>query len=127
MTQGLVPVEAQRRVGLREVEVRSYLGGAGRGGGRDQRQGRPPRVQRHGALARQDLARDHGIGSCTVTSLVPSGNVASTWTSVSISGTPSITSSLVSTARPVVISSTTGRPSRAPSSRNDVIRAAASG
>ena len=38
-----------------------------------------------------------------MTSLVPSGNVASTWTSVSISGIPSITSSLVSTVRPALI------------------------
>ena len=33
----------------------------------------------------------HRIGSCTVTSLVPSGNVASTWMSWIISGMPSIT------------------------------------
>ena len=40
---------------------------------------------------------DHGgsyrMGLCTVTSLVPSGKVASIWTSWIISGTPSITSS----------------------------------
>ncbi len=40
------------------------------------------------------------MGSCTVTSLVPSGKVASTWTSWSISGTPSITCPRPSTSRP---------------------------
>src|SRR4051794_15049490 len=43
-----------------------------------------------------DFSGDHKgqrIGLCTVTSFVPSGNVASTWTSSTISGTPSITSS----------------------------------
>jgi hypothetical protein len=54
------------------------------------------------AIADQDLACGdtrrgviagavHRIGSCTVTSFVPSGNVASTWTSWIISATPSIT------------------------------------
>ena len=43
----------------------------------------------------EEFAGDHaasGIGLCTVTSFVPSGNVASTWISGIISGTPSITS-----------------------------------
>src|SRR5579859_6649937 len=34
------------------------------------------RVERDGAGCDQHLAGRHGIGSCTVTSLVPSGNVA---------------------------------------------------
>ena len=37
------------------------------------------------------LAGDHGIGSCSVTSLRPSGKVASTCTSSTSSGTPSST------------------------------------
>ena len=42
----------------------------------------------------------HRIGSCTVTSLVPSGNVASTWMSWIISAMPSITCARVSTWAP---------------------------
>ena len=42
-------------------------------------------------LRRADQGESHLIGSCTVTSLVPSGNVASTCTSWIISGIPSIT------------------------------------
>ena len=41
------------------------------------------------------------MGSCTVTSLVPSGKVASTCTSGISSATPSITSSVVSSVAPV--------------------------
>ena len=67
------------------------------------------------------------IGPWTVTSLVPSGNVASTWTDSSISGTPSMTSSRASTERPALISSATVRPSRAPSSTKEVMIATASG
>ena len=67
------------------------------------------------------------IGPCTVTSFVPSGNVASTCTESIISGTPSSTSSRVSTDRPADISSATVRPSRAPSSTKDVMIATASG
>src|ERR1700722_3385914 len=124
---GKLPVEPQRRVGLREVEVRADLNRPVADVRDHQRHYRAPPIQGHRPLARQNLARDHGIGSCTVTSFVPSGKVASTCTSVSISGTPSITSSRVSTDRPALISSTTGRPSLAPSSRNDVISATASG
>src|ERR1700733_6685742 len=124
---GKLPVEPQRRVGLREVEVRPDLNRPVAGIGDHQRHHRSANVQHDRPVAAEDLARDHGIGSWTVTSLVPSGKVASTCTSVSISGTPSITSSRLSTVRPAVISSTTGRPSLAPSSRNDVIRATASG
>ena len=49
--------------------------------------GRPALIS-IGAVAGKNLARDHAIGPCTVTSLVPSGKVASTCTSASISGTP---------------------------------------
>ena len=44
-----------------------------------------------------------------MTSLVPSGKVASTWTSCSISGTPSSTSARPRTSRPEAISSATDR------------------
>ena len=57
---------------------------------------------------------------------MPSGKVASTWTSRTISGTPSITSSRVRTVLPSAISSATVLPSRAPSSIASVIRAIAS-
>jgi len=43
------------------------------------------------------------MGWCTVTSLVPSGKVASTWMSGIISATPSITSARVSTVLPSLI------------------------
>src|SRR5262245_36184192 len=69
----------------------------------------------------------HLIGSCTVTSLVPSGNVASTCTSWTISAMPSITCARVTTAAPASISSATLRPSRAPSRMKSVISATASG
>src|ERR1700733_6335059 len=124
---GKIPVEPQRRVGLREVKVRPDLNRPVAGVRDHQRHHRTAKVQSDRPVAVKDLAGDHGMGSWTVTSLVPSGKVASTCTSVSISGTPSITSSRLSTVRPVVISSTTGRPSLAPSSRNDVISATASG
>jgi hypothetical protein len=55
------------------------------------------------------------IGLCTVTSLVPSGNVASTWTSWIISATPSMTWLAFSTFAPSRISEATVLPSRAPS------------
>ena len=46
------------------------------------------------------LSSSQRIGLWTVTSLVPSGNVASTWTSAIMSATPSMTSSLVRTVVP---------------------------
>ena len=63
---------------------------------------------------------------CT-TSLVPSGNVASTWMSWIISAMPSITCARVSTWAPASISSATVLPSRAPSRMKSVISATASG
>src|SRR5258706_1197041 len=74
-----------------------------------------------------ELARDHAIGSCSVTSFRPSGKVASTWTSSIISGTPSMTSSRLRTWRPEFIRSETVRPSRAPSITQHESRATASG
>src|ERR1044072_4347067 len=58
---------------------------------------------------------DHAIGLWTVTSLVPSSNVASTCTCVTSSVTPVRTSSRDSTFLPELISSETDFPSRAPS------------
>src|SRR6218665_3146891 len=55
------------------------------------------------------------MGWCTVTSLLPSGKVASTCMSGIISAMPSITSARLSRVRPVLISSATVLPSRAPS------------
>src|SRR4029077_2453130 len=74
-----------------------------------------------------DLAGDHGIGLCTVTSFVPSGNVASIWISGIISGTPSITSSRLRSVAPQLMSSCTLRPSRAPSMSAALMKATASG
>src|SRR3989344_3703637 len=59
----------------------------------------------------------HAMGWCTVTNLVPSGKVASTWISGIRSATPSMTSARLSTVLP----------SRAPSMMAAVIRATASG
>src|SRR4051794_317764 len=69
----------------------------------------------------------HLIGSCTVTSLVPSGNVASTWMSWIISGMPSMHCARVITSAPDFISSATVRPSRAPSTMKSEMIATASG
>ena len=69
----------------------------------------------------------HRTGWCTVTSFVPSGNVASTCTSWTISGTPSMTSARVKMVAPKLINSETERPSRAPSNISAVIKATVSG
>src|SRR5262245_65864588 len=84
------------------------------------------------AVLDEHFAWDHAlapyrIGSCTVTSFVPSGNVASTWMSWIISGIPSITCARVSTWAPASMSSATLLPSRAPSRIKSVISATASG
>ena len=55
-------------------------------------------------LIGKEFKRIQMIGSCTVTSLVPSGKVASIWMSGSISAMPSITSARVNTVRPSLIS-----------------------
>lgn len=54
-------------------------------------------------------------GSLMVTSFVPSGNVASTWTLSTISGTPSMTSLRRSTCRPDSVPASTVAPARASS------------
>src|SRR3954468_2922161 len=120
-------VDLQRVVGLGEVVVRADLHGPVAGVDHRQRRTRASGVQLHRALARHDLPGDHGIGRCTVTSLVPSGKVASICTESSISGTPSITSSRVSTVRPASMRSATPRPSRAPSMTYAAMTAVASG
>src|SRR5690606_24616509 len=124
---GGLPVEAQPRVGGGEVVVGADLHGPVRGVHDPQRHPRPAGVQRDGVAGVYVLARDHGIGLCTVTSLVPSGKVASTCTLSSISGTPSMTSSRRSTERPASISWATVRPSLAPSIRNDATTPVTSG
>src|SRR5262249_29395599 len=72
-------------------------------------------------------AVSHGIGRCTVTSLVPSGKVASTCTELIISGTPSMTSRRLRIRWPSAIRSATLRPSRALSRTHEVMSATASG
>ena len=92
------PVEAQRAIGLEEVEVGAHLDGPIGRVGHVQVHGAPPDVADDLAVAEQVLSRDHQrIGWWMVTSLVPSGNVPSTWISSIISGTPSMTSSRVRT------------------------------
>lgn len=70
---------------------------------------------------------NYGIGWCTVTSLLPSGNVASTWMSGIISAMPSMTSARDRIYVPSDISCATDLPSRAPSMMAALIRATASG
>src|SRR3989344_165944 len=69
----------------------------------------------------------HAMVWCTVTNLVPSGKVASTWISGIRSATPSMTSARLSTVLPSLIRAATVLPSRAPSMMAAVIRATASG
>ena len=100
MAAGRVAVEDERRVGLSEVIVRTDLDRPVATVLDAQPQHRSTGIDLDRVVRTGDLARDHGaepIGSWSVTSFVPSGNVASTWTSSIISATPSITSSRVST------------------------------
>src|SRR3984957_3430863 len=85
---GKLPVEPQRRVGLREVEVRADLDRPVAGIRDDQRHHRSAKVQHDRPVAAEDLARDHAIGSWTVTSLVPSGEGAPPPTPASPPGPP---------------------------------------
>src|SRR4051812_20098238 len=83
-----------------------------------QRHGTATLVQLYVARGNLHFTWNHGahtIGLWTVTSLVPSGNVASTWMSGIISGTPSMTSPRLRSVAPQPISSETDFPSRAPS------------
>src|SRR5271166_4387051 len=77
-------------------------------------------------LPRQGVGAQ-GIGLWTVTSLVPSGNVASIWISVIVSATPSMTSALLRMFVPALMISATLLPSRAISCMAEEIRAVASG
>src|SRR5215469_10813445 len=113
----LLAIELQRRIGLEEMIVRADLDRPVAGVGDGERHGLATGVEGDLAGLDEQLARDHGalvlsyhrIGSCTVTSFVPSGNVASTWISGIISGTPSMTCSRPSTVAPSRISSATLR------------------
>lgn len=92
---GGLTVEFEGFVDFVEVEVTADLDGAvaciadGGGYGREADVG----LQLLGGGFRDDFSGDHWIGLWMVTSLVPSGKVASAWTSWIISATPSITSS----------------------------------
>src|SRR6185503_8969380 len=104
------PVELQRRVGLEEMVVRPDLNRPVAGIGDAQCYGLAAGVQLDLAVLDEIFSGDHRshlIGSCTVTSFVPSGNVASTCTSWIISGMPSITCARVITCAPSCISSAT--------------------
>src|SRR5690606_34198329 len=109
----------QRRVRLGEVVVRAHLHRTVAGVHDRDGDAGTTLVAHDDAVGPGDLPGDHGMGWCSVTSFVPSGNVASTCTSSSISGTPSITSSRLSTWRPASIRSTTDVPSRAASNTHD--------
>ena len=138
-----LPIELQCLVGLREVEVRTDLHRAVAGvehasatpdpGPRAARR-RPRRGgPRRGRAGRRRRRRSPGasgagwIGPCRVTSLVPSGKVASAWSSSISVSTPSITSEVSSTSRPADMISATDMPSRAASSTQAVSTATASG
>src|SRR5262249_13993314 len=129
----LFAIEFQRRIGLEEMIVRSDLDRPVAGIGDRQRDRLAASIDLDLVVLDEHLTGDHSaasvhrIGSCTVTSLVPSGNVASTWMSWIISAMPSITSPRVSTCAPASISSATVLPSRAPSTMKSVMSATASG
>src|SRR3954454_3729445 len=129
----LFPVEGQRAVRLEEMIVGTDLDRPVAGIGDLQADGFAAVVQGDLTGLDEQFTRDHGnsllqrIGRWTVTSFVPSGNVASTWISWIISGMPGMTCSRVITSAPSRISSATLRPSRAPSTTKSVMRAMASG
>src|SRR5215471_7208732 len=131
----LLAIELQRRIGIEEMIVRADLDRPVAGVGDGERHGLATGVEGDLAGLDEQLARDHGalvlsyhrIGSCTVTSFVPSGNVASTWISGIISAMPSITWARVMTWAPACMSSATLLPSRAPSRMKSEISATASG
>ena len=101
---------SQRLVHLEEVEVAADLDRAVAGVERLDAGLAPPGVDLDVAVGGDDLARHDapwrppaacpaGSGSCTVTSLVPSGKVASTCSTGMSCATPGITSSLVEDGR----------------------------
>src|SRR5713226_8951892 len=115
----LFPIEAERIVGLVEMIMRADLDRPVSSIGDLEGDGRAAGVQLDVARARENFAGNHAgppyrIGLWTVTSLVPSGKVASTWISATISAMPSITCARDSTVAPSRMSSATERPSRAP-------------
>src|SRR4051812_21116138 len=120
-------IERERRVDRRELEVRADLDRPVARVHHPQDTSLAARVELEFARSRDHLARNHAIGSCRVTSLRPSGNVASTCTSATNSGTPSITSARDSTDRPSAINDATERPSRARSITQHESSATASG
>src|SRR5262249_39617792 len=124
---GPLALEFQRVVRLVEMVVRAYLDRPVARVRNLQFHCLPALVQRDVARGRLDLAGNHGMGWCTVTSLVPSGKVASIWISGIISGTPSITSARLRSVAPQLMSSCTPRPSRAPSMSAALMKATASG
>ncbi len=74
-------VKAQRRVGLWEVHMTADLNRTVAGVDDLHLESLRTGIDRDIAVAVDDFTWDHRIGSWTVTSLVPSGKVASTWTS----------------------------------------------
>src|SRR5271166_5676445 len=84
-------VEREGGIGFGEVIVAADLDWSVAGVGDGERGARQAGIEVYIAGQREDFAWDHRIGSCTVTNLVPSENVASTCTSWIISATPSIT------------------------------------
>src|SRR5689334_18240281 len=99
--------------------------------GNQQRASAPAGIDFDVACFENIFARYHGapqgIGWWTVTSLLPSGNVASTWISGIISGIPAMTSARLRILAPSDISCATLLPSRAPSMIAALISATASG
>src|SRR5205814_8464846 len=120
-------IERQRSVGFREVIMRADLDRPVAGVCNRQADRGPAGIELDLSILCEDFAGNHGIGWCTVTSLVPSGNVASTWISGIISGMPSITWSRARSVAPWLIKSATVRPSRAPSMIAALMNATASG
>src|SRR6185437_11706969 len=116
-------------VGLEEMIMRADLDRPVAGIGDLERHGGAAGVQLDVAALGDDFSRNHSqrIGWWTVTILVPSGKVASTWMSWIIEAIPSITWSAETTCAPASMSSATERPSRAPSTTKSVMRATASG
>src|SRR5262249_33200685 len=90
---GLLAVADEGAVDLEEVEVRADLHGPIAGVVDRDRDGRASGVQLDVRSVEQVFAGNHGrvqlMGWWTVTSLVPSGKVASTWISWIMSATPS--------------------------------------
>src|ERR1700722_2434584 len=128
----LLAIELERRIGLEEMIMRADLDRPVAGVGDHERHGLAAGVESDFAGLDEHFAGNHAappqrIGSCTVTSLGPSGNVASTWMSGIISAMPSITWARVMTWAPACIRSATLFPSRAPSRMKSEISATASG